>query len=93
MRAFIAECAQEKVTTSTMAALKLNLASELAEPPPDGESAEMLPRWNDVLQLSQAAGEPPPPRALRHWSVMHAVPGLNRRADADRMLASLRRSM
>jgi uncharacterized membrane protein YjgN (DUF898 family) len=91
MRAFIAECAQQKVPASTMAALKLNLASELAEAAAQTASpAEMLPRWNDVLQLSQAAGEPPPPRALRALvGYARSAWDLNRRADADRMLAKL----
>jgi hypothetical protein len=88
MRAFIDECARQKVTDVTMAGLKLSLSEQLAEAKaPTASPSEMLGRWDEVIQLSQAAGEPLPPRALAGYA--RSAWDLNRRADADRTLAQL----
>jgi hypothetical protein len=71
-----------------MAGLKLSLSEQLAEAKaPTASPSEMLGRWDEVIQLSQAAGEPLPPRALAGYA--RSAWELNRRADADRTLAQL----
>ena len=88
MRAFIAECAQRKVSAKTMAGLKLILAGDMAESVARTASpSEMLGRWGEVVQLSEAAGEPPPPRALAGYA--RSAWDLNRRDEADRTLEKL----
>jgi hypothetical protein len=88
MLAFIGECAQQKVSATTLAELKLNFASESAEAVARTASpSEMLGRWGEVVQLSQAAGEPPPQRALAGYA--RSAWDLNRRDEADRSLAKL----
>ncbi len=88
MRAFIDECAKQNLPPPTMAELKLVLASDLAEAAAQTASPkEMLGRWDEVIQLAQAAGEPPPPTALGGYAI--SASDLNRREDADRVLAQL----
>jgi hypothetical protein len=91
MRAFIAECTQEKASTTTLNALKAGLANEVAEEARARKASptEMLARWDEVVQLSQSAGEPPPTRALVGYARSAWV--LNRRTEADRALAQLAR--
>jgi uncharacterized membrane protein YjgN (DUF898 family) len=48
---------------------------------------ERLKRWDDVIKLSEAAGEEPPLRAMGGYAI--SAWDLNRREDADRMLARL----
>jgi hypothetical protein len=66
----------------------LSLASEMAEAlPPKASLAERLGRWNEVIELAQTAGEPPPPQALAAYA--RSAWDLDRRDDADRSLARL----
>jgi uncharacterized membrane protein YjgN (DUF898 family) len=88
MRAYIDECAQQGLPAPTMAALRLVLASELADTMAQvAGPEERLKRWDDVIKLSEAAGEEPPLRAMGGYAI--SAWDLNRREDADRMLARL----
>jgi uncharacterized membrane protein YjgN (DUF898 family) len=88
MRAYIDECAQQGLPAPTMAALRLVLANELVDAlRQDAGAEERLKRWGDVIELSQAAGEKPPLRAMGGYAI--SAWDLNRREDADRMLARL----
>ena len=88
MAAFFNECVRRNAPAATLAELRLSLASEMAEAlPPKASSAERLGRWNEVIELAQAAGEPPPPQALAAYA--RSAWDSNRRDDADRSLAKL----
>ncbi|HEY2676216.1 MAG TPA: DUF4034 domain-containing protein [Steroidobacteraceae bacterium] len=88
MRAFIDECIKAKVSESMVAELKLTVAYDVAESMPlDTTSSERIDRWNDVIALARAAGQPSPPAALA--GVARSAYDLGRREDADRALAQL----
>ena len=88
MRAYIDECAQQDVPASTMTGLQVTLAEDLAETAMrTAGPEEMLQRWDEVIQLSQSAADPPPPVAMAGYAV--SAWRLNRREDADRVLAQL----
>ena len=88
MAAFFNECVRRNAPAATLAELRLSLASEMAEALPTKTSqAERLGRWNEVIELAQAAGEPPPPQALAAYA--RSAWDLNRRDEADRSLARL----
>jgi Domain of unknown function (DUF4034) len=88
MRAYAVECAREHVAPKTLAALKLDIAYEVAYA--EASSAGPTRRmeiFSEILTEAQAAGSGPQPMALA--GLARADWDLMRRADADRALAQI----